>query len=416
MDRIYALIPEQRLAGVLSVLHDSTDLAVRLLDQEGRLLRRFGNIPSYCNQLNQSVFPRDTCREMYIQAGQRAHQFGEAYVFTCQAELNLITFPLVSRGDLLGTVLMGPFLLDTPDSSLMSGLVEQYSLSSAASISLYDKLVEVPVITTARANILKRLTEQLLEPLLPDAKSFLSSTKKRMYQQARVNETIQIYKDREQETDLRTLFAQEEDLLAKVRTGSTDAALQLLDGWIAQIIYAEGGCMERLQAHAASLSVQLARTVIGVGADPGWIMELQTEDFKRIFAAETQDDLTFCLHTILERDMAAAYGTRDAGNQHIRRALRYMAEHYHQPITLESTAKEVGLSPNHFSTLFRSSVGIGFREHLCRIRVEESKKLLASTDNSLTDIAVAMGFNDQSYFCKVFKRITGMPPGQFRNQ
>ena len=51
----------------------------------------------------------------------------------------------------------------------------------------------------------------------------------------------------------------------------------------------------------------------------------------------------------------------------------------------------------------------------CRVRVEESKHLLLSTDYSITDIAVAMGFPDQSYYCKVFKNIVGVTPGKFRS-
>ena len=59
-------------------------------------------------------------------------------------------------------------------------------------------------------------------------------------------------------------------------------------------------------------------------------------------------------------------------------------------------------------------VGVTFREQLCRIRVEESKLLLLTQKYSLADIAIAMGFPDQSYYCKVFKRIVGVTPGKYR--
>jgi YesN/AraC family two-component response regulator len=48
------------------------------------------------------------------------------------------------------------------------------------------------------------------------------------------------------------------------------------------------------------------------------------------------------------------------------------------------------------------------------VRVEESKHLLLSTDLSLVEIAIAVGFPDQSYFCKVFKKTVGLTPGKFR--
>ena len=49
------------------------------------------------------------------------------------------------------------------------------------------------------------------------------------------------------------------------------------------------------------------------------------------------------------------------------------------------------------------------------MRIEESRRLLLNTDYSLADIAVAVGFTDQSYFCKVFRNLVGLSPGRFRS-
>ena len=89
-------------------------------------------------------------------------------------------------------------------------------------------------------------------------------------------------------------------------------------------------------------------------------------------------------------------------------------ENFTQKLTLQHVAGEIGISPNHFSALFHRTVGVSFREYLCQIRVEESKRLLLYSDDSLADIASSMGFPDQSNFSKVFKRITGISPGKYR--
>lgn len=57
---------------------------------------------------------------------------------------------------------------------------------------------------------------------------------------------------------------------------------------------------------------------------------------------------------------------------------------------------------------------MNFREYLCHVGVEESKRLLLSTDFALADIAISVGFPDQSYYCKMFKGIVGTSPGKFR--
>ena len=121
------------------------------------------------------------------------------------------------------------------------------------------------------------------------------------------------------------------------------------------------------------------------------------------------------LQEVVENFMSAMFYSKDKGNHYIRKALRYMSEHYGEHLELTDVAAYVQLSPSYFSTLFRQVVGQSFREQLCQIRVEESKQLLLSTDYSLTDIAIAVGFPDQSYYCKVFKRIVGLTPGKFRD-
>ena len=77
-------------------------------------------------------------------------------------------------------------------------------------------------------------------------------------------------------------------------------------------------------------------------------------------------------------------------------------------------AAQVGLNPSYFSTYFKQICGSSFKEYLNMVRVEEAKRLLANTDYSILDIAIAIGFDNQSYFSKVFKRVTGVTPGRFR--
>ena len=72
------------------------------------------------------------------------------------------------------------------------------------------------------------------------------------------------------------------------------------------------------------------------------------------------------------------------------------------------------LHPSYFSTVFKNSTGLSFKEYLNKVRIEESKILLLNTDFSIIDIAIAVGFEDQSYFSKVFKKYTGTTPKQFR--
>ncbi|MBQ8263824.1 MAG: helix-turn-helix transcriptional regulator, partial [Oscillospiraceae bacterium] len=85
-------------------------------------------------------------------------------------------------------------------------------------------------------------------------------------------------------------------------------------------------------------------------------------------------------------------------------------------LTLEEAAAVVGYSPAYFSRIFKEEMGVTFKEALNAIRIERSKNLLLSSSASIADICSMVGFNDQSYYCKVFKRLSGVTPDRFRKR
>ena len=91
-----------------------------------------------------------------------------------------------------------------------------------------------------------------------------------------------------------------------------------------------------------------------------------------------------------------------------------MKANYMNKITLEGVAKHVYLSPSYFSKIFKEEMNCPFNHYMNQIRVEESKKLLLNPEIKLVDISNMTGFEDQSYYCKVFKKIVGITPGKFR--
>ena len=112
----------------------------------------------------------------------------------------------------------------------------------------------------------------------------------------------------------------------------------------------------------------------------------------------------------------AFHAEGSAANPAIRQALRYIARRYARPLRLEEVAAHVDLSPAYFSGLFRRCVGMRFVDYVNRARVEEGRRLLAGSAFAIVDIAVALGFGDQSYFSKVFKKYTGASPKRYRQE
>lgn len=97
------------------------------------------------------------------------------------------------------------------------------------------------------------------------------------------------------------------------------------------------------------------------------------------------------------------------------KALDYIKSGYSRELTLVSTAEELGVNPFHLSHAISRELGIGFSELLCRVRINRAKELLIG-GGSIKEASYLVGFSDQAYFSRVFKKTEGMNPKRFIEQ
>lgn len=105
---------------------------------------------------------------------------------------------------------------------------------------------------------------------------------------------------------------------------------------------------------------------------------------------------------------------REKMDKPVSMAVQYMKEHYREQISLEDAAAAGNVSPNYLSKLFRSEMGVGFLDYLTQIRLKESERLLEETNLSIREIAAKVGYLDEKYYSKLFKKATGIKPSEYR--
>jgi AraC family transcriptional regulator len=99
----------------------------------------------------------------------------------------------------------------------------------------------------------------------------------------------------------------------------------------------------------------------------------------------------------------------------LRAVVEYIEGHLESGPSLEQMAAVARLSPYHFARQFKAATGLPPHQYLIARRVERARQVLqAGTDVSLAEVAARAGFADQSQFCRHFKRLVGVTPGQFR--
>lgn len=103
-------------------------------------------------------------------------------------------------------------------------------------------------------------------------------------------------------------------------------------------------------------------------------------------------------------------------NRSVELAKEYIEEHYYENLMQVDVAQRVGISAGYLSTLFQKQLSIGFVDYLNEIRIEHACTYLQQSYLKTYEIAYKVGFKDEKYFSKVFKKIKGQSPSEYRKQ
>lgn len=111
---------------------------------------------------------------------------------------------------------------------------------------------------------------------------------------------------------------------------------------------------------------------------------------------------------------------REEGTESLRLSLiredirTYIGKNYREDISMQSAAQAMGYSEAYFCKLFKQCFRVNFSAYLNEYRIEKAKAMMADPRINIKDIGLACGYSDSNYFARVFKRITGQTPSDYR--
>jgi len=100
----------------------------------------------------------------------------------------------------------------------------------------------------------------------------------------------------------------------------------------------------------------------------------------------------------------------------IKKILEYLEKNFTKPFKAEDIARIVLLSPSYFTTLFKSSTGVSLTDYVHKLRIADACSMLTKTEMSVIEIMNEVGYSDSKFFYQIFKRYSGMTPGEFRKR
>jgi len=207
----------------------------------------------------------------------------------------------------------------------------------------------------------------------------------------------------------------ERELLRLIASGDKQGSQKVLNEILGYVFFSSAGKIDVVKARVLELVVLLSRAAMEGGAEVEQIFGLNYNYLNQIHKFKTIEEISYWLSRILSRFTDLVFNLQDVKHVDvIYKAIDYIKRNYMRKISLKDVADQVLLSPSYFSKLFKDEMNCNFNHFLNQVRIERSKTVLLDNSIPLVDVAFLMGFEDQSYFTKVFKRMTGVSPGRYR--
>lgn len=395
---------------------DSVNLGCTLSDKRGTMLCECGYGCERCGLCAAGGMERRSCAETHIYSMNAAERFGGKYIYFCPVGLAFFVSPIVGALGVEAKITVGPFVMVEKEDFLEYELGEALGFSPDALRKAAGVLESIPFVEPHRV--------QQLSLLLFMAVGFLNdfTAESRMMEADRSGElqgqiTSYILELKQQETPPPYPFETEHALLKSIAHQNREESQRLLNELLGAILFASGGNLEQIKSRLFELLVLISRTAIDHGSDAAHTLELCDRYRREIGQFTSVDALCYWLSSVVKNFMQSLFDFSDAKHEQIiRQCIQYIGANYSRKLTLDELAGMVYLSPAYLSRIFKRETGVNFSEYLNQVRIEKAKELLRMRDIRMTDIALLVGYEDQSYFTRVFKRITGVLPRIYREK
>lgn len=382
-----------------------------------------------CSQLYGEKPGQEVCRKTHLYGCYQSERFGGRYHYFCPASLNYWASPIMFDGVIQGAMIAGPVLLIERE-ELLSDILRPQRRLEATSGELLPKAAthidtehlrtlvkKIKRINPSRAHSLSELLFYTAASVSDSGSRVLSEKNDELEQQSRISEYIHHIKTMEGQERPGYVYPieKERELLHMISKGDKKNAQAVLNELLGSVFFSAGEDFSMIKSRVMELVVLLSRAAMEGGADAEQIFGLNFTYLSQVHSFRSTNDLAYWLSRILERFTDLVFDLKDIKHTDaIYKAIQYIHEHYARRITLEEVASEVYLSSAYFSKIFRQEVGNTFKSYLNQIRIEKSKILLRDRNIQLVDVAGMVGYEDQSYFTKVFKKFIGTSPGKYR--
>lgn len=372
---------------------------------------------AFCKKAQKLLGNEESCRNVHLYGCYQAERFGGKYIFFCPLGMVHWASPIVINGIIKGAFLGGPVMMVEPEDFLFDEILVKHNVTDEELMLLKGIIKTVPVIKPTVVNSLSELLFMVANNVSDRLPSQYEEEQKQHELQSDISEYIHFIKSMggNDESLHSYPLEKEKELLARISRGDKAGSQKILNEILGYIFFSTGNSFELIKARVLELIVLLSRAALEGGADVELIFGLNYKYLYEIHNFRTIEELTYWLSGIMTRFTDCVFNLTNVKHVDvIYKAIDFIKRNYMKKIILDDVANHVYLSPSYFSKIFKEEMNCNFTTYLNQIRIDVSKKLLLDDSIALVEISNLVGYEDQSYYSKVFKKITGVSPGKYR--
>jgi AraC-like DNA-binding protein/ligand-binding sensor protein len=416
---------QAKARNILQHYENATGCTTAVLDQSGHSVEALETQEFFCRICKKYACSGKSwksdeypCTQMHIDGINKARHTMGSYIYMCRLGFSYWISPFLANGCSAGSFIAGRVL-----GIERQKVIERIQSISGGEISEAQAREYLKDIPEKSPEDIKAMAQILLVCAVQIEKSsgdYAESIRKQFEQQVKPLDQIKFIKARRVQafSDSGYSLDKERALLAALRRGDHERGKRILEELMRDIRYANPDNFAAIQLRVMELVVLLSRSALGTGNSKNAAMlEANDQYFRRIREAGSFEELMETLNTIIKRMAVPIFsfqGMRHASA--LRKAERFIWENFTRKISLREIAAASGLSGSYFSTVFKEEMGENLSGYLNRLRMEKAVALLTETEIPLNEIAAICGFEDQSWFSKIFKKHTGLTPGKYREE
>ncbi|MEF9921593.1 MAG: AraC family transcriptional regulator [Anaerovoracaceae bacterium] len=397
----------------IQAFSDITMIPVTFLNNSNEIIKEFNKEEKICNLFEIYTEKDGICQASLSSAGQFSSRLGEPYIFLCRAGLANISISLILEGQCVGHFVAGPLVMGELRESITHKFASLNNLSDAASSMAKMFAGKMPIYQPNQVSQIALLFYNSVITSVNVSNDY-TMLRNQYKEQTKINSDIQKYK--KEHINMDYPYDLENVLIANVIEGQVEKAKECIENLIEKISILEAGDLPAIKAKILWLFAIVIRLATEKQSNLSEILDADLDVIIKLSEAKDYHTLVSISISLIEKITKNMLSSIYKGQSIIiSKSLQYIGKHYKDKITLKDIEQNLHVNPSYFSTLFKQEMGSTFTEYLNSIKVDYACELLADTNLSIIDISLATGFEDQSYFTKVFKKCRNVTPKEYRN-